>query len=163
MAKKSKDINELLRNTRELLDSLGDKKKEVKKSVAQARGCKNHPNKLIYRKEFCKDCYSEYANLLNKKNAEKEPWLSTDGYMKIYREDGTIAQYHRWVVEQTLNRRLQRSEQVKFVDNDRTNCKLENLRLVCDDGIDLSTLICVNCGELAVHELPSISEETLSL
>lgn len=144
MAKRSLDASDLIKRAEQLLGKVQEDIKEKRSEVRKRAGCKNHPEKLIYRSGLCKSpCYEEYANLLNKKNAEREPWISTDGYKKIYREDGSIVGFHRFVVEQQLGRQLLRSEVVKFKDNDRLNCDIENLRLVTDEGI-----ICMHCGEL---------------
>lgn len=151
MAKKTTDPKKLMQEINELLGRATDIVKEKKKEVRLQVGCKNHPTIIIYRSGECKSCYEISHNLRNKKNAEKEPWISTDGKKKIYREDGTVADYHRFVVEQSLGRKLKREETVKFADGDKLNCSLSNLRLVCDTGVDLSTIICNSCGSLATQ------------
>lgn len=141
MAKKSLDVSELIKQAEKLLGKTKDTITEVRSEVRKRAGCKNHPEKLIYKNGLCTPCYEIYANLLNKKNAEKEPWISTDGYKKIYRDDGSIVGYHRFVMEQHLGRKLLRSETVKFKDLDPLNCAIENLRLTTSDGV-----ICIHCG-----------------
>ena len=80
-----------------------------------------------------------------KAKAKRPPWISTDGYMRSYSEDGTVKLHHRMVVENTIGRPLKRSEIVKFKDGNKTNCDPSNLILTSDLGIDLSTLTCPHC------------------
>lgn len=140
------DINTLLSRAQNLLRATEQKKKTVKKAVNKKRNetkfCTNHPHRIVYRGSLCEECDSNKRNLANKRNAEREPWESTDGYLKIYRDDGTIAQYHRFVIEKSIGRRLDRSEVVKFRDGNKLNCELDNLMLLSGER-----MVCTHCGK----------------
>lgn len=76
---------------------------------------------------------------------KSEPWVSTDGYVRCYDDDGKVKLFHRHVMEKFLGRPLTRRATIKFKDGDKTNCDISNLVLVTEDGIDLSKIVCPHC------------------
>lgn len=130
MAKKKLDLSKLMKEVEFLLDLTKEVKTEVRREIRKNRGCDNHPDVIIYKGTLCVECDSELRNLRNKKNADREPWISTDGYKRIYAEDGSVKLYHRYVVEDYLNRPLRKEEKVAFIDKDKSNCLIENLAIL---------------------------------
>lgn len=141
MAKRNKkpglaDIGALLAETDKLLYK---KKAEVRLRKPCAK-CGSIP---IHAAELCRKCFYSEREAREKARVGKV-WISTDGYKRVYNDDGKIQLYHRYVVEQFIGRPLRRDEPVKFKDGDTTNCDIDNL--LFGGFVDLSLLVCPNCG-----------------
>ncbi len=80
----------------------------------------------------------------NTRKRRTEPWVSTDGHVKVYVGD-KVKNLARVRVEEALGRSLRRTDKIQFKDGDKTNCNLDNLVLVSEAGVDFSILICPHC------------------
>jgi hypothetical protein len=144
------DVAYLLEKANLLLNKKPRKKVKCKKC---------NEEKPIQAAGKCKECF--YADRKPKESTAEEgkTWESTDGYMKIYviEDDKLVVKnLHRHIVSQFLGRPLMKSERVIFKDNDKSNCAIENLKLISDTGFDFFTH-CPHCG---VHlQTPSIPSD----
>lgn len=158
------DVEKLLVEANKLL-----KKNRIKKKI-----CKKCNIEPATNASFCKSCF-----LQGRKEREElrigKVWISTDGYERIYDEEGKIQLHHRYIIERAIGRRLLRTEKVMWKNGDRTDNRIENLLLSTDQAIDFSSIVCPHCNEPYAHkeeinlssslkDLPSktVSPETLS-
>lgn len=118
--KKQPSTAEILERARSLL---GDYKLAEKAN----RKCKNHPDRIIYMKGLCTECYEIETNTTKAAKAAKEPWISTDGYKYCYDSDGKVVLHARVVASTYLGRKLNSSEKISYLDGNPTNTSLENL------------------------------------
>lgn len=126
MAKK-KSIDQILEEASLFLKT---QKRVLNNEAKKSRGCKSHPDKIIYMKEMCKDCYEEATNTTLQAKINKEPWISTNGYKYCYDEVGKTTLYHRLIAESYLSRELRTDEKLSFIDGDKSNCEVSNLAIL---------------------------------
>ena len=119
--------------------------KLLKKNKVKKKMCKKCNEKVTAISGFCKECYDSFRkdNLENKIGTR---WVSTDGYERIYDEDGNIKLYHRYLIEKSLRRKLDRTEKVMWKNGDRTDNRLENLLLSTERAFDFTAIICPHCS-----------------
>lgn len=97
----------------------------------------------------------------------------TDGqlYKRVKLSDGRVCLEHRYLIEQSLGRRLSRAEHVHHIDGDKSNNVLSNLELISPERhtaqhkAEIPTAIvyktCEKCGKLYIrrrgqsNEVPS--------
>lgn len=115
---------------------LGKKKIPLK----YCKGCGKNRSTF---KGFCEECRQKKS--LENKNGKI--WLSTNGRMFCYNEEGKPQLYDRWLMEKALGRKLLRTEQILHKDGDATNCDPSNLQLKSDLAIDLESLVCSKCRQ----------------
>jgi len=143
------DIN----NIRYLLEKTDILLKKVKKEARkekEKRGCEACGSPLVYALGLCRDHY--YSDR-DKREAARlgKIWQSTDGLYRIYNDEGKVQLYHRYLMEQELGRKLNRSEVVKHIDRNKTNNTISNLAIV---GVSLEKLECPHCGETFIKTEP---------
>lgn len=56
--------------------------------------------------------------------------MGKDGYMRFWRRDGSPIKVHRYIMEQTLGRKLYAYEHVHHKDGNRSNNDISNLELM---------------------------------
>lgn len=55
--------------------------------------------------------------------------------------------YARYLMEQHIGRNLTRDERIKFIDGDKTNCDISNLKIVKYHKGIFKEFVCPICGE----------------
>lgn len=142
------DINELLKETEDLLKSLEAK---------TCRGCKK---KKVLVDGWCQECITLRAE---KRQEKLENARHIDkGYVRVYKEiDGEmkLVYEHKWLMEQHLGRPLTEREVVIHKDNNHMNNDFSNLLLSLKGGTPFDWLVCDCCGQRGSISIVPLPEQ----
>ena len=102
---------------------------------------------MSYNSNTCRLCYLKIMTERNLAVGRKQTIQTDRGYKLIYaplypsaRKDGYMC-YHRWIVEQHIERQLMPNEQVHHLNGIRNDNRIENLVIVNKHSHERSTLL----------------------
>ena len=114
------------------------------------RAVQKRPKEAHWQYEQRRFCGKRCAGLALNPRLEADAFAAR--YRKVKTPDGRHMLEHRWVMEQSIGRRLRREEQVHHRNHNRLDNRIENLELVSSSEHGLRHTVlpmsktCIACG-----------------